>query len=259
MRIIKLNQAGYINFYDDKNFNYEDFWKTRDYEHQSEVIALHKLLANKHYKTAMDYGGGYGRLSKFIIGHADQLYLVEPSTKMLDSAKIYLKDVKNVEYKLLEENKPIPVPDATIDLLVMVRVAQHLPDLNWTLSEIERVLKPNGHAIIELANNADIVNRLRYLTQLKRVPKQPVRIGSKANGISDETPFVNHNPKTVVNELKTHHFKILNTLSVSNFRNRRIKAIFSERSLVSMESHLQRTLAPFYFGPSIFFMIKKVK
>ena len=253
----KFTHQGNINFYDDQKFNYEDFWIGRDYEHQSEVIALKKLLAGKHYETAMDYGGGYGRLSKIILEQADHLYLVEPSKKQLELAKIKLKDVKNVDFILLTDKNLIPVPDKSMDLVVMVRVSLHLTELNGIFSEIERILKPKGQAIIEIANYVHIINRLKYLSRFKRLPKQPTKIGSISNGIVDDTPFVNHNPKTVANELKSHQLKIINTLSVSNFRNGSIKKVITTKRLTKIESLLQQKLAPIYFGPSIFFMVEK--
>lgn len=41
------------------------------------------------------------------------------------------------------------LPSASVDVLVMLHVIEHVPDPVGTLSEIFRVLKPGGHAVIE--------------------------------------------------------------------------------------------------------------
>ncbi len=246
-----------IAYYDDENHNYEDFWVGREYEHNSELIALSKLLHNKHYQVAMDYGGGYGRISPAILDHADKLILVDPSNKQLDIAKKHLKQYNNVEFVRIDKQDTVPADDNSIDLLVMVRVSHHLPDPAATFAEINRVLKPGGEAIIEVANEAHFINRMRYLKHLKGVPKEPVAIGQVANGIKENTPFVNHNPKTIQETLDQLGLQPVTKLSVSNLRHQYLKEHLSLGRMLAMERFFQGKLSVLDFGPSIFFMVKK--
>ncbi|MGI9317824.1 MAG: methyltransferase domain-containing protein [bacterium] len=41
------------------------------------------------------------------------------------------------------------LPDASVDVVVMLHVIEHLPDPVATLKEINRILKPGGHVVIE--------------------------------------------------------------------------------------------------------------
>ncbi len=251
------NKSNRIDFYDHDKHSYEEFWVGREYEHESEVIALNRLLKNRHYKLAMDYGGGYGRISPVILEHTDKLILVDPSKKQLDIGRRFLQDYKNVDFVKVTEKDSVPAKDNSLDLLVMVRVSHHLPDPRLTFQAIAKALKPGGEAIIEIANEAHFVNRLRYMKNLKTVPKQPVPIGSVANGIVDDTPFFNHHPKTIEAMFNANGLNVEKKLSVSNLRHRALKAHLSMDRMLALEKYFQGKLSILDFGPSIFFLLKK--
>src|SRR5476651_2614197 len=78
--------------YDDPKYNYQDYWTGREYEHAAEEMAIKRLLKGQHFANAVDVGGGYGRLSKFLTNFADKVTLAEPSQQQLDIARIYLKN-----------------------------------------------------------------------------------------------------------------------------------------------------------------------
>ena len=42
--------------YNDPSHNYLHYWDGRDYEHESEVLAIEKLLRGKHFNHAIDIG-----------------------------------------------------------------------------------------------------------------------------------------------------------------------------------------------------------
>ena len=251
-----LSQA--IDFYDDQNYDYEDFWVGRDYEHNAEVIALSKLLKGRHFKLAMDYGGGYGRLSPIILEHCDRLLLADPSVKQLNIGRRFLKDYANVDFVKILKNNKIPADDGSLELLVMIRVSHHLIDPKPTFKDIYRVLDAEGMAIIEIANEAHMINRLRYLKQLKQVPLTPVPIGQKANGIEVDSPFVNHNPKTIERLFADVKLRPVAKLSVSNLRHPVIKRLLPQPIMLKVERAGQAGLAKLNFGPSMFYLVKKV-
>jgi SAM-dependent methyltransferase len=258
-RTLNNNNQESIAYYDDKNHDYEEFWVGRDYEHNSEIIALKKLLRNKHFSLAMDYGGGYGRISPAILEHADRLILVDPSIKQLNIAKERLQQYANIDYVRVDKKNCVPAADNSLDLLVMVRVSHHLAEPGDTFKEIARALKPQGLAIIEIANEAHFVNRMKYLKHMKNVPKQSIPIGKRANGIADCTPFYNHNPKTITNLMVENNLQVVDKLSVSNLRNQYLKEHMSIQRMLALEKFFQGKLKVVDFGPSIFFLVKKVE
>lgn len=239
--------------YDDPKYNYQDYWAGREYEHAAETMALKRLLKGQHFNRAVDVGGGYGRLSKFLTTFADKVTLAEPSQQQLDIAKIYLKDTPQVEQKLLQA-ADLKMPDHSVDLVLVVRVLHHLPNPAPEFTEIARVLKPGGTFILEFANDAHFLNRVRYGIKGKKVPKKPVDISTKKDA---KIPFVNHHPKTIIGLLNQAGFEVETVLSGSNLRSPRLKKVLGKNILLGLEKVLQPMLAPLYFGPSVWLRLKK--
>lgn len=244
--------------YNDPSHNYLRYWDGRDYEHAAEEMALRRLLQGKHFKTAADIGGGYGRLCVFLENYADKVTLAEPSQQQLDIAKDFLKDHPAVDRKLMQADD-LKFKDNSLDLITMIRVMHHLPDPSGEFAEISRVLSDEGYAIIEVANYAHGRNRLKHALKGKKLPVGPVDIRSKENQREGEIPFVNHNPHTVIGQLAHAGLKVDRILSVSNLRSPGLKKIMPKKAMLAIEGILQPTLANSFFGPSVFFMVRKAK
>lgn len=243
--------------YNDPEHNYLHYWDGRDYEHEAEVIALDKMLKRKHFKHAVDVGGGYGRLSAVLTQYADKVTLAEPSQQQLDIAEEYLKDFPTVERKLMQADD-LQFADASVDLVTVVRVIHHLPDPSAEFAEIARILEPGGYFFFEFANYANFKNRLKHLAKGQKLPVEPVDIRTGTSKESD-IPFVNHNPKTVRKQLAHAGLKVEKVLSVSNLRSPGIKKVIPKGGLLAIENMMQTPLAKTYFGPSTVFLVRKPK
>jgi len=244
--------------YNDPKHNYLHYWHGRDYEDAAERLALARLLLGKRFKHAVDIGGGYGRLCLFLKNYATKVTLAEPSKQQLDIAKNYLKAHPDID-QLLTQADAIKLADKSADLITMIRVMHHLPDPSAEFKELARVLTDDGYLILEVANYAHGRNRLRYTLKGKKLPLEPVDIRSAANQRDDEIPFVNHNPRTVIKQLAHAGLKVDKVLSVSNLRSPSLKKLVPKSALLTVEKLLQPALAKTYFGPSVFFLIKKAK
>lgn len=242
--------------YNDPEHNYLRYWEGRQYEHAAEEIAMRKLLRGRHFKHAVDIGGGYGRLCLFLKRFADKVTLAEPSQKQLDIAKDFLKDHPEIDRKLMQADK-LDFKDGTVDLVTMIRVMHHIPDPSVEFSEIARVLSDQGYAIIEVANYLHIRNRLKHLLHGERMPVKPVDIRSAEHRHDDDIAFVNHNPHTVIRQLEHAGLHVVSSLSVSNLRSVRVKKIVPREIMLGAEKLVQRPLALVYFGPSIFLLVRK--
>ncbi|HSX33992.1 MAG TPA: class I SAM-dependent methyltransferase [Candidatus Saccharimonadales bacterium] len=242
--------------YNDPNHNYMQYWEGREYENAAEEMAIKRLLEGKHFGRAVDVGGGYGRLCVLLEAYADHVTLAEPSQQQLDLAKIYLKDHPEVDRKLLQA-EDLKFKDSSIDLLTMIRVMHHLPDPSPEFQEIARVLSADGYAIVEVANYMHARNRVKHFMKHKKLPSEPVDIRSAAHRSKNEIPFVNHNPHTVIKLLAHAGLKVDRILSVSNLRSPGLKKIMPRSVMLAIEGILQPTLANSFFGPSVFFLVKK--
>ena len=244
--------------YNDPKHNYLRYWDGRDYENAAEQVAIKQLLKGKHFNHAVDVGGGYGRLCVLLEDYANKVTLAEPSEQQLDIAKDFLKDHPEIDRKLTQADN-LDFKDKSVDLLTMIRVMHHLPDPNNEFKEIHRVLDDKGLFILEVANYAHGRNRLKHLIKGKKLPTEPVDIRTDQYKNDNEIPFVNHNPKTVIKQLNNSGFSVLKTLSVSNLRSPLLKKILPQSGMLLVERILQPTLAKTYFGPSVFFLLKKSK
>jgi ubiquinone/menaquinone biosynthesis C-methylase UbiE len=244
--------------YNDPKHNYLRYWDGRDYEDAAERLAIERLLKGKKFRHAADIGGGYGRLCIFLQNYAKKVTLAEPSKQQLDIAKDFLKNHKDIDRKLTQADN-LTFKDKSLDLITVIRVMHHLPDPSAEFEEFHRVLADDGILILEVANYAHGRNRLKHFLKNKRLPEEPVDIRSKENKKKDEIPFVNHNPRTVIRQLAHAGLKVEKVLSVSNLRSPMLKKILPRAAMLTFEKPLQTALAKAYFGPSVFFLVKKAK
>jgi SAM-dependent methyltransferase len=241
--------------YNDPSFDYAQFWTGREYEHHAEIGALRKLLGDRKYSHAADVGGGYGRLSIIMTDYADQVTLTDPSSQQLAlSQRIF--PGQPFERRLADAAR-LPFPDASIDLAVMVRVLHHLPEPGPELAELSRILRPGGHAVIEVANSAHAARRAAALLRGRRIPSTPVDLRSEDSKQRDSGPYVNHHPRTIIGQLAAGGLHVRRTLSVSNLRHPVVKTIIPRRVLLAVERAAQRPLSRIHFGPSIFLLVEK--
>jgi ubiquinone/menaquinone biosynthesis C-methylase UbiE len=240
--------------YNDPSFNYRNYWEERGYEHAAEELAINNLLKGKHFRKAVDIGGGYGRLSVLLEKYSDKVVLAEPSQQQLDIAKEFLENHPEIDRKLMQADN-LAFKSGEIDLITMIRVMHHLPDPTAEFNEITRVLSSDGCAIIEVANYTHARNRIRHMLKHKKLPLEPVDIRTTSK--QGEVAFVNHNPHTVIKQLAHAGLTVDRILSVSNLRSPALKRVVPKRIMLAVEGILQPTLASSFFGPSVFFLVRK--
>lgn len=244
------------NQYDGGDYNYLKYWNGRDYEHAAEEIAINRLIKGKRFRHAVDVGGGYGRLCLLFEKYADKVTLAEPAKKQLEIAKDYLKGHDRIQSELMQADD-LKFKDGSIDLLTMIRVMHHLPDPSKEFNELHRVLSKDGYLVLELANYSHFRNRIKHLVKGQGLPTKPVDVRSKQNQHKEEIAFVDHNPKTIIKQLDRAGFKVEKILSVSNLRSPSLKKVMPYTMMVNLERIMQPMLARMYFGPSIFFLLRK--
>jgi ubiquinone/menaquinone biosynthesis C-methylase UbiE len=239
----------------DRGYDYTQYWTHRNYEHAAEEAALRRLLGGRHFARAADVGGGFGRLCLLLRQYADHVTLAEPSKTQLEAAEQVLAgtDVEKVQ----TQADDLAFEDNSLDLLTMVRVMHHIPEPTTEFREIARVLRPGGTAIIEVANYGHFKNRMKHRRDKTPLPVKPVSIRTVEADQPDAIAFVNHNVDTVVGQLADAGLVLTRKLSVSNLRSERLKKLLPPRVMVGIERALQRPLARYDFGPSIFLELRR--
>ena len=244
------------------NYDYQNYWRGRDYEHESEAITLTEFFNSiPQNLNLLEIGAGFGRLIPIYAQRCREITLLDPSSKNLHQAQKITKklDKKIILTKGIGEN--LPFTDESFDAVISVRVLHHIPSPQPLISEAHRVLKPGGYLILEFANKLNLKSRLSsWVTGDRSLHLlHPKDLRSKSNQIKKSIPFVNHHPDFIIKTLKTASFQILKIRSVSNLRHPFLKQLFPLKFNLQIEKLLQQ-LPLFglnYFGPSIFTLSQK--
>jgi SAM-dependent methyltransferase len=96
--------------------------------------------------TILDAGCGTGTNSEWLADRGFRVTGADFSDFALSKAK------GDVDYRK-EDLTKLSFPDASFDAVVCIGVLMHIPDLEDALSELVRVLKPNGWLILSEANS----------------------------------------------------------------------------------------------------------
>lgn len=221
-----------------------EFWTpARAYEDQAERIALRRLLPPAGGRL-VEVGAGFGRLADMYRGYAEVI-LVEPAFSLLHAAQQQLGH--DARFVFVRGNVyTLPLADAAVDTVVMVRVLHHLVDVPRALAELRRVLRPGGHLVLEYANKRNAKSMVRYT--LRRQAWSPF----------DPAPYefvplnFDFHPAWVTQQLHQAHFTVRQELAVSHFRAAFFKRFLSSSRLAALDGALQQPGARLKWAPSVF-------
>lgn len=243
-------------------YDYPSYWKNRDYEHESEIIALKALLLRiNKVDSILDIGAGYGRLTQTYLYRGKKIILTDPSINNLSLAKDKFNDTKKIKYiQSKAETLKDKIKPKSIDLAIMIRVIHHLEKPEEVFKIINKLIKPGGYFILEFANKSHgkAVFREMFkgnLTFLLDIYPKDMR---SSKSIKKKTiAFTSYHPDSMVKMLQDSGFKVIDKRSVSNIRSTRIKKSIPLNSLLKIEELLQKPLSYINFGPSIFLLLRK--
>lgn len=93
------------------------------------------------------------------------IVLSDFSQNMLNAAKKNLANLKlPIKFKIIDAEN-IPYPNQSFDLVLACHMLYHIPDIDTTLTEINRVIKPNGRFISTTVSRNHIKELKDFLLQ----------------------------------------------------------------------------------------------
>lgn len=107
---------------------------------------LRQLISGK---TILDFGSGYGGKTVFYSQYSKEAYGIEPFQHVVDYSRLFAASwgASNISFEVCDQLR-IPFADDKFDVVISHDVLEHVDNPSATLSEIFRVLKPGGKALI---------------------------------------------------------------------------------------------------------------
>ena len=245
------------------NYDYPSYWKGRNYEHQSEFIAIKGLLTKiPQISKSIEIGAGFGRLVPSYLFRVKKALLTDPSAKLISlSMKKYGKNKKVEFLQSTLENLKTKIKLKNFDLAIMIRVLHHIEDIDNAFGIINKLLNKGGYLILEFPNKSHLKANIRhFLKGDLTYPLNifPIDLRSKRHVKKNTLPFINYHPDQVMEKLREAGFEIIEIRSVSNIRSTLLKRLFPIHTLLDIEKSLQIPMAKLFFGPSFFVLVKKI-
>jgi ubiquinone/menaquinone biosynthesis C-methylase UbiE len=118
-----------------------------------ELEAIRNALASCAPGQVLDLGAGTGRITRVLAGMAWSVTAADNSPEMLTRLRNDIPSLQAVHARLGE---PLPFPDRSFDAVVSIRVLKYVENVDCALSEIARVLRPGGTAVLEITNRRSL-------------------------------------------------------------------------------------------------------
>ena len=111
------------------------------------VAAIRQLARPSAGDRLLDLGGGTGRVAQQFLHHVGEVIVVDASRGMLQQAR----GVEGLR-ALRGSADSLPFPDSSLDLVLCIDALHHFKDHDLALTEVLRVLKPDGRIIVQEFN-----------------------------------------------------------------------------------------------------------
>jgi ubiquinone/menaquinone biosynthesis C-methylase UbiE len=143
----------------------EDYWKNENYHLDTENYLLEFL--EDSYDMTLEVGAGIGRCTEPLSRISKHIVALEPSLKAIEYSQ--KRNLKNITY-IANSSFELPFKDNSFDLVANITVIEHIPKeyCEQFISEMRRVLKPNGTFIIR--NDAWFYGKLEHWKYFDKEP-----------------------------------------------------------------------------------------
>lgn len=139
----KAEEEGYAAIVKKKSENSKVDYKYV-YNSMNIVFGFKYLEKNKKFKNVLGFGSAFGHEFFPIINQIDKLTIIEPSEYLVSETLGHLKP----NYVKPNIGGKLPFDDNSFDLITCFSALHHIPNVGFVLSELTRVLQPEGIIII---------------------------------------------------------------------------------------------------------------
>ena len=163
------------------NSVFSKVYKKYDLMNDIMSMGIHRIWKNKFLNwmnpqqntSLIDVASGTGDIAKLFskkTNHLNQIFCVEPNNEMFQIGKTNLKHLSNIKWRKASAEK-LPFKNDKFDFYTISYGIRNVSNINLTLKEAFRVLKPGGRFMcLEFSKiNNEIVN-LIYQQYSKAIP-----------------------------------------------------------------------------------------
>ena len=163
------------------NSVFSKVYKKYDLMNDIMSIGIHRIWKKKLVdwmnpqkdEILIDVASGTGDVAKLFSkknNHTSQIFCVEPNTEMYNAGKENLKDLKNIKWSKASAEK-LPFKNDTFDFYTISYGIRNVSNINLSLKEALRVLKPGGRFMcLEFSKIDNEIINLLYQQYSKAIP-----------------------------------------------------------------------------------------
>mgnify|MGYP002754352794 CR=1 FL=1 len=133
--------------------------------------AVEKQINLLSDKEILDFGGGTGLLTLPLAKQAKSVTLVDISEKMLEQARIKVKNQKLENLHLIQQDLVLKPLEQRFDLIIVSRVLHHMPHLDSSLAMFKEHLTLGGQLFIADYTVPDAENHGFIISELEETLK----------------------------------------------------------------------------------------
>ena len=111
-------------------------------------------------KSILDFGGGTGLIALPLAKQAKSVTLVDIAEKMLEQARIKVKNQKLENLHLIQQDLVLKPLEQTFDLIIVSRVLHHMPHLDSSLAMFQKHLFIADYTVPDGENHGFIISEL---------------------------------------------------------------------------------------------------
>ncbi|MBT8319210.1 MAG: class I SAM-dependent methyltransferase, partial [Gramella sp.] len=132
--------------------NAYDQW-SEQYDHNKnntrdlDKLVTKTVLGNINFKTVLELGCGTGKNTEWLLNHAEDIFAIDLSEKMLALAKKKIQSPK-VQFEKADITRTWNWAPAKFDLICFNLILEHIEDLNFIFEQAEARLNPGGFIFI---------------------------------------------------------------------------------------------------------------